>query len=334
MRSRFPRWAALTAATALTLVSVLPQSVAAQSATPVATLEPCMFQLGFGTLAGLVSPDVVGACLENETLNPSNGNVEQRTTRGLLYWRKSDNTTAFTNGHMTWLNGPFGVQARLSTETPFEWETLGDMTPADQSGVTLAPLAPTSPPSAGPALSAPAPVSAPPVSSGPVNLRNADLTNADRRGQDLVNADAFHAKLVGADFTGANLTGASLAAADVTRAIFNAANLTRVQAIGVVSTSNRITNAGPSFKDALLSEAKFGQAKLAYADFRSADLRNADLSRANLIGADLRGANLSGADLSQVNFTEANLSGANLTGAVHTGAVWKNAITGGCTGCP
>jgi plastocyanin len=36
-------------------------------------------------------------------------------------WRKADNWTAFTDGHQTWLNGPFGLQRRLNT-TRFAWE--------------------------------------------------------------------------------------------------------------------------------------------------------------------------------------------------------------------
>ena len=41
----------------------------------------------------------------------------QQTTGGLLVWRKLDNWTAFTNGSITWINGPFGLQARANTRT-------------------------------------------------------------------------------------------------------------------------------------------------------------------------------------------------------------------------
>jgi uncharacterized protein YjbI with pentapeptide repeats len=342
IRSPFSRLGAVTAATALGLVSVLPQSAAAQTVMPVSTAPSCSFNLGFATLAQSTPPNVVGECLENEHFNPTNGNVEQRTTRGLLYWRKSDNTTAFTDGNTTWLNGPFGVQARLNTDAPFSWENIVS-TPSGASvdthaDVTTGPvIAPASPPAA-PVVVRPTPpvapvVTTPPVTSGPVNQRNGDLTAADRRGADLANSDFFHAKLVGTDFTSANLSGASLMEADVSRAIFAQADLTRVQATNVTSNGSQ-TVAGPSFFQAHLNNSKFGQAKLPYADFRQADLRGADLSRANLKGADLRGADLRGADISQANLTGANLSGANLTGATHTGAIFKDAITGGCTGCP
>jgi Pentapeptide repeats (8 copies) len=331
MCSRLPRWGALTAAAAFSLVSVLPQSAAAQS--PIA--QPCTFQLGFAALSQSLSPDLVGGCLENESYNRFNGNVEQHTTNGLLYWRRTDNATAFTDGYITWLNGPLGIQERLSADPPFAWEILGDMTPANPPEVVPPPFIPA-PPAPGTTRPSPPPVPivTQPDNSGPVNGRNGDFTNADRRGQYLVNADFYHAKLVGADFSGAILTGATLSLAELTRAVFDGANLTRVQAVGSFSSGNRTSAAGPSFKDARLNEAKFGQAKLGYADFRNADLSNADLSRANLTGADFRGADLRGADLSQANLTDANLSGANLTGATHTGAIWLRAITGGCTGCP
>ena len=80
----------------------------------------CSFTLGFKALRDRI-PDVVGQCLENERFNPANGNAEQRTTRGLLVWRKLDNWTAFTDGATTWINGPFGLQSRPNTAT-FPWE--------------------------------------------------------------------------------------------------------------------------------------------------------------------------------------------------------------------
>ena len=81
--------------------------------------EPA-FKLGFATLAALI-PDVVGQPLENERHNPENGDALQQTTTGLMVWRKADNWTAFTNGYMTWINGPFGLQQRLNSER-FDWE--------------------------------------------------------------------------------------------------------------------------------------------------------------------------------------------------------------------
>ena len=82
--------------------------------------EHCEFVLGFKTIHDLI-PDRVGECLENERHNPVNGDTLQRTTGGLLVWRKSDNWTAFTDGYHTWVNGPNGLQQRLNTER-FPWE--------------------------------------------------------------------------------------------------------------------------------------------------------------------------------------------------------------------
>ena len=77
------------------------------------------FRLGFKALADQI-PDVVGQPLENEHYG-ANGDSLQQTTNGLLAWRKADNWTAFTNGSMTWVNGPYGVQERPNTER-FPWE--------------------------------------------------------------------------------------------------------------------------------------------------------------------------------------------------------------------
>jgi hypothetical protein len=100
------------------LLAMLPAAAAAAPA--------CDFKLGFKALHDQI-PDAVGGCLENESHNTRNGNTEQRTTAhhgkgGLLVWRKADNWTAFTDGHWTWVNGPFGVQRRLNAGPLFGWE--------------------------------------------------------------------------------------------------------------------------------------------------------------------------------------------------------------------
>jgi hypothetical protein len=80
----------------------------------------CQLVLGFKTLHDLI-PNVVGPCLENEHHNPENGDGLQRTTGGLLVWRKADNWTAFTDGSTTWINGPLGLQSRPNDQR-FAWE--------------------------------------------------------------------------------------------------------------------------------------------------------------------------------------------------------------------
>ena len=106
-------------------------------AVPAAAAADCELAAGFATLKALIEaaegPDKVGACLENEHVNPENGDVLQRTTGGLLVQRAADNRAAFTDGYRTWINGPQGLQARLNTEQ-FDWEGQADL-----GTVTVAP---------------------------------------------------------------------------------------------------------------------------------------------------------------------------------------------------
>jgi hypothetical protein len=53
-----------------------------------------------------------------------------------MVWRKADNWTAFTNGHRTWVNGPFGVMERPNEER-FEWEAGSAASPPPQGGTPL-----------------------------------------------------------------------------------------------------------------------------------------------------------------------------------------------------
>ncbi len=77
------------------------------------------FRLGFKALADQI-PDVVGVPLDNEQ-PAANGDSLQRTSNGLMAWRKADNWTAFTDGATTWINGPEGVQNRPNSER-LTWE--------------------------------------------------------------------------------------------------------------------------------------------------------------------------------------------------------------------
>ncbi|HEY3108953.1 MAG TPA: hypothetical protein VGL23_09385, partial [Chloroflexota bacterium] len=90
-----------------------PTVAAAQSA--------CVFKLGFRAIADQL-PEKVGSCLEDEHFNPANGDALQKTSGGLLVWRKADNFTAFTDGYRTWVAGPNGVQRRLNSGPLFDWE--------------------------------------------------------------------------------------------------------------------------------------------------------------------------------------------------------------------
>ena len=119
----------------------------------------CDFVLGFAALRDRIGAAAVGTCLESQQTNVDNGDAYQKTSNGLLVWRKADNWTAFTNGYQTWINGPNGLQQRLNTQR-YAWE--GD---AGAPGTTLisdapaqAPSAAVRPPAAPPA---PAPTAAP-----------------------------------------------------------------------------------------------------------------------------------------------------------------------------
>ena len=106
-------------------VAAVVLALALSFVTPVSAQQPCAFQLGFKAIADRI-PEIVGRCLEDEHFNVVNGNAEQRTTAhhgkgGLLVWRKADNWTAYTDGHWSWVNGPYGLQKRLNTER-FAWE--------------------------------------------------------------------------------------------------------------------------------------------------------------------------------------------------------------------
>ena len=97
------------------------------ASTPVATqiqlprsASGCTFVLGFAQLRAMVGA-AAGDCTENERFNPLNGNAEQATTGGMFDWRKTDNWTAFTDGHRTWINGPQGLQSRLNAQRS-SWE--------------------------------------------------------------------------------------------------------------------------------------------------------------------------------------------------------------------
>jgi hypothetical protein len=329
MQLRLPRWAALTAATAFSLASVVPQIAMAQTA-PLSS-PTCTFQFGFAEFVQVLSTDIVGTCRESEHLNKYNGNVEQLASNGLLYWRPCDNTTVFTDGYVTWLNGPSGIQNRLAAGEPFDWEAITSCAPQQP------PIPVVSPPSAPPVAPIATPILPPPPPPAPakpaatvcpdkiVSIRNADLTNLDRRGANYACADMFHAKLLGTDLSNATLDGANLATADLSRANFagvHAPNAVFMMAAALSSKANK----GPNFYGADMRATKLSGAKLNFSDFRYVDLSNADLSRAALMGSDFRGADLRAADLSQADFTDANLTGAYLCGANTAGTIFLRAI--------
>src|SRR5207248_327962 len=74
----------------LTLASLfLPLLASLLAIGPVEAQTTCEFVLGFATLRELASPQLVGACREDEHHGPA-GDALQQTTEGLLVWRKAD----------------------------------------------------------------------------------------------------------------------------------------------------------------------------------------------------------------------------------------------------
>ncbi len=114
------------------------------------------FRSSFKALADLI-PNVVGTPLEEEHWDIE-GNIVQRSTNGMLVWRRSDRWTAFTNGGMTWILGPYGLASRSNSQL-FPWEFV-PLSPFSQPAATPAPGAP-------PAPSAPAPTAAPAAPARP-----------------------------------------------------------------------------------------------------------------------------------------------------------------------
>lgn len=115
------------------LVVTLLSMVAILAAVGGALAQPAPeFTLGFKALADQI-PNVVGEPLENEHWG-DNGDSLQMTSKGLMAWRKADNWTAFTNGVMTWINGPAGVQSRPNDQR-FDWEKDQPATQQPASGI-------------------------------------------------------------------------------------------------------------------------------------------------------------------------------------------------------
>ncbi len=114
--------------------------------------DGCVFQLGFAAIASMI-PDQVGSCSDNESHDPVNGDAIQHTVNkngvaGLMNWRKADNWTAWTDGGMTWINGPSGLQQRPNG-LRFAWEANPAGLPQQGTGT---PSGVTSPPASGGSL--------------------------------------------------------------------------------------------------------------------------------------------------------------------------------------
>jgi hypothetical protein len=121
----FTAQAAVALAIALAPLVQLRAEALVESHLPPLAQPRCDFALGFAALRSVVGPATVGDCLEDEHFDPANQQAEQRTTGGLLVWRKTEGVTAFTDGHRTWISGPYGLHQRLNTRR-YCWEAGAD----------------------------------------------------------------------------------------------------------------------------------------------------------------------------------------------------------------
>jgi hypothetical protein len=90
------------------LVLVPAQSVAAQTAQGCQSGQTPQFTFGFADLKGQIG-DAMGDPVTCEFADPKGtGDIQQRTTTGLAFWRKSTNTPTFTDGFDHWAQTPDG----------------------------------------------------------------------------------------------------------------------------------------------------------------------------------------------------------------------------------
>lgn len=128
----------------LVALALTPAGLPALAAPPARAQTTCEFVLGFRALRDRLGPALVGTCLEDERRNGANGNVEQRTTGGLLVWRQADNWTAFTDGSRTWVGGPSGLQQRPNGER-FSWEQDAAGPPPPPAATAMPGIVPPTP---------------------------------------------------------------------------------------------------------------------------------------------------------------------------------------------
>jgi hypothetical protein len=101
------RFVVVAAVLAVTLLGAAP-SVSAQGASECLAGQAPRFVFGFADLKTQLG-DAMGEPVTCEFSDPGGtGDVHQRTTTGLAFWRKSTNTPTFTNGFEHWATTPTG----------------------------------------------------------------------------------------------------------------------------------------------------------------------------------------------------------------------------------
>ncbi len=133
------------------------------------------FRMGFKALAEKI-PHLVGEPLENEHYQ-ANGDSLQRTTTGLMVWRKADNVAAFTNGYRSWVTGPSGIQERGNDER-FDWEAA-EPTASPTATPTPSPAAPTGASATPTPASTPTPAVQPTIKASKTTVINGEDLEAN-----------------------------------------------------------------------------------------------------------------------------------------------------------
>lgn len=109
-------------------VTVAPPIPAVVPPPPPPPPPQCQIVLGFADLRARIGPEIVGDCLEDEHVDPASGDTHQRTSHGLLVWRRVDRVLAYTDGTQTWLFGPRGLEKRPNDKR-LPWEMTPTPTP-------------------------------------------------------------------------------------------------------------------------------------------------------------------------------------------------------------
>jgi hypothetical protein len=78
----------------------------------------CKLGDSFTSLVRAVGESAVGRCLEDEYVNLLHGDTHQRTSRGMLVWRKDPGVAIFDDGTTRWYGCPRLVVRRASQEQP------------------------------------------------------------------------------------------------------------------------------------------------------------------------------------------------------------------------
>jgi hypothetical protein len=128
---------------------------------PLAHAQTCTLRPEFEALQKVLLTGLVGTCAADER-SEANGDILQDTNHGVLVKRKVDGRVGFTDGFLTWLNGPDGVAVRLNTER-FPWEDVAASPAVSPPSTSQSPAISSVPPAS--AVSQPAVASNPSTTS-------------------------------------------------------------------------------------------------------------------------------------------------------------------------